>query len=115
MEREKLLSYILDSMTYPLVFIDTEGIIRYMNKEAEFRLYVCRGFRNLIGQRAETALYTEEEKVEIPKIVESFKKHGPEVFAGVTERNRRKYYVPVRDKQGNYIGYYERLELNVEK
>ena len=43
-------SYILDAIPYPIVFVDTDHIIRYLNKEARHRYYEVRGYDNLIGK-----------------------------------------------------------------
>jgi nitrogen-specific signal transduction histidine kinase len=42
MDREKLLSYILDSYPYPVVFADCDHIIRYLNKNAQYLYYQAR-------------------------------------------------------------------------
>lgn len=52
MERETMLSLILDSYPYPILFVDCDHIIRYMNKRAEYHYYQERGYRDLIWQIA---------------------------------------------------------------
>ncbi len=51
----------------------------------------------------------------IKSSVEKLKNHGKEIFLTVNERNERIYIVPVRDKNGDLIGYFERFELNLQK
>ena len=36
MTNEQMLSYILDSLPYRVVFVDNNHIIRYLNKEARY-------------------------------------------------------------------------------
>ena len=114
MTREHLLSCILNAFPYPIVFVDKEYVIRYMNREAVFRYEKCRGLENLIGTSVLERVANEKEQKEIKEATKQFEHGGTEVYAGVTDRNMRKYYVPVRDKEGCYIGYYERLEFNRE-
>jgi len=42
--------YILDAIPYPIMYVDVNHIIRYMNKKAEFYFYEVRGYRDLIGK-----------------------------------------------------------------
>ena len=51
----------------------------------------------------------------IIRSVEKLKAHGSEIYLGVTTDNLRKYINPVRDENGELIGYFERFELNQEK
>ena len=46
---------------------------------------------------------------------EGIKKNGKEVFVTVTARNQRVYMQGVRDSKGNWIGFIERFELNLQK
>ena len=50
MKQEKMLSCILNSYPYPIVFVDCGHIIRYMNKRAEQHYYQERGYKDLIGK-----------------------------------------------------------------
>ena len=106
--------YILDSLPYPIVFVDTDHIIRYMNKEARYRYYDVRGYRDLIGKSLFDC-HQEASRDRILKAVESLKHHGNEIFLKVSARNERIYINPVRDETGTLIGYFERFELNLQK
>ena len=44
------MAYILDSVPYRIVFVDTDHIIRYMNREAKHHYYTVRGYGDLIGK-----------------------------------------------------------------
>ena len=43
------------------------------------------------------------------------KKNGKEVFIGVNTRNQRMYMMGVRNQKGEWIGFFERFELNLAK
>ena len=45
---------------------------------------------------------------------EGIKKNGKEVFVTLTSRNQRVYMQGVRDSKGNWIGFIERFELNLQ-
>lgn len=111
---EEMMKLILDSIPYPIVFCDTEHIIRFLNKEAEFFYYKRRGYDNLIGKSLFNC-HTEATKGMIEKAVANLASHGNEIYLGVNNRNQRKYINPVRDENGTLIGYFERFELNLEK
>jgi DUF438 domain-containing protein len=115
MEQEEMLSYILDSYPYPIVFVDCDHIIQYMNKRAEYHYYKERGYQNLVGKSV-FECHQDQKSVEMIKsMVEKLKCHGNEVLLKVNVRNERVYLVPVRDKNGVMIGYFERFELNLQK
>ena len=46
---------------------------------------------------------------------EGIKKNGKEVFIGVNTRNQRMYMMGVRNQKGEWIGFFERFELNLAK
>ncbi|AET70222.1 hypothetical protein Desor_4821 [Desulfosporosinus orientis DSM 765] len=112
MEREKILAYILDSYPYPIAFVDCDHVIRYLNKRAEYHYYQERGYRDLIGKSI-FACHQNPNSIEMIKsAVEKLKNHANEVFLHVNVRNERVYVVPVRDENGELIGYFERFEMN---
>ncbi len=114
MDKEKLMSYILDSLPYPVVFADCDHIIRYMNKAAEYHYYSERGYRNLIGESLFDC-HNENSREKIKAAFEKLKNHGNEIFIAVTEKNQRVYMSPVRNEGGDLVGYFERFEMNLEK
>ena len=85
MDKLEMMSGILNSYPYPIVFVDNEYIIRYMNKNAIYH-------------------YCEE-----------IKRNGKEIFIGVSIRNQRIYMQGVRNDKGEWIGFFERFELNLVK
>lgn len=113
-EKEKMLAYILDAYQYPIIFADCDHIIRYMNKMAEYHYYSERGYSNLIGKTIFKCHNAESEE-KIRGAIEKLKNHGNEIFLGVSVKNQRIYINPVRNENGEFIGYFERFELNVQK
>ena len=65
-----------NSYPYPIVFIDNDYIIRFMNKNAQY--------------------------------------HYKEVFVCVTTRNQRVYMQGATNEKGEWIGFIERFELNLQ-
>lgn len=114
MEKEKMLTYILDAYQYPIVFVDCDHIIRYMNKMAEYHYYSERGYSNLIGESIFNCHNSQSEE-KIRGAIEKLKNHGNEIFLGVSVKNQRIYINPVRNENGDFIGYFERFELNLQK
>lgn len=114
MTREEMMAYILDSVPYRVVFVDTDHIIRYMNRHAQYHYYTVRGYDNLIGKSL-FECHSEKSRQMIIAAVEKLKNHGNEIYLGVSVDNERKYINPVRDENGKLIGYFERFERNVQK
>lgn len=109
-EKEEL-ECILNSSPYPIVFVDTNHIIKFLNTTAKHLYYTQRGYDDLIGKSLFDC-HKEKSKERIIKAVESLKNHGIEIFLTVTSTNKRLYICPVRNKKGELIGYYERFENN---
>jgi DUF438 domain-containing protein len=111
MRNSEIPSYVLDAIPYPILFVDMEHIIRYLNKTAKFHYYQTRGYSELNGKSLFDC-HNDESKEKILAAVESLKKHSNEVCLGVGVNNQRIYVNPVRDEHGNLVGYFERFELN---
>ena len=109
-----LLENILDAIPYEIVFVDLSHTIRYLNKAAKFQYYQVRGHKDLIGKSL-FEYHNPKSKEHILAAVERFKNHGGEEFLSVSSENLRIYMTPVRDKQGELIGYFERYEANFTK
>jgi DUF438 domain-containing protein len=111
---ETTLRMILDALPFPIVFVDTDHTIRFVNKRAKFHYYEERGLKDLIGKSI-FECHNEKSKEKILKIVERFKNHGRELLLTVTDKNERLYATPVRDEAGELIGYFQRFEGNYQK
>ena len=114
MTQEEMFGYILDSIPYRIVFVDTDHIIRYLNKEAKHHYYDVRGYDNLIGKSI-FECHSEKSKEILIAAVEKLKNHGNEIYLGVSVYNERKYINPVRNEKGELVGYFERFERNLQK
>ena len=111
---DNTLRLILDALPFPIVFVDTDHVIRFMNKRAKFHYYEERGYRDLIGSSL-FSCHNEKSKERILGMVEKLKNHGREMLLAVNEKNERVYVTPVRDDEGELIGYFERFEGNFQK
>jgi DUF438 domain-containing protein len=112
MEQEQILPHILDAFPYPIVFVDCDHIIRYMNKMAKYHYCSERGYSNLIGKSLfECHGSKSEEKIRGAKL----RNHANEIYLGTNVKNHRIYINPVRNEAGELIGYFERFELNLQK
>lgn len=114
MNREEMFEAILDSIPYRIVFVDTDHIIRYLNKEARHHYYDVRGYDELVGKSI-FACHSEKSKEMLIAAVEKLRNHGNEIYLGVSVYNERKYINPVRNEKGELIGYFERFERNLQK
>ena len=104
----EMMKNILDSIPYRIVFVDMDHIIRYMNKEARHHYYDVRGYRDLIGKSI-FECHSGKSKAYLIEAVEKLKNLGVSVY------NERKYINPVRDENGEMVGYFERFERNLQK
>ena len=114
MNREEMFEAILDSIPYRIVFVDTDHIIRYLNKEARHHYYNVRGYDELVGKSI-FECHSEKSKEMLIAAVEKLRNHGNEIYLGVSVYNERKYINPVRNEKGELIGYFERFEPNLQK
>lgn len=114
MEKEIILLHIFDSWPYPILFVDCNHIIRYMNNPAKYHYYTEKGYKDLIGQSL-LECHNEQSKEKIIEAYEKLKNHGSDIFIGISVKNLRMYINPVRDEEGELIGYFERFELNLQK
>ncbi len=105
---------LLDTVHSPIVFVDNDHIIRYLNKPAKDRYYEKRGYSDLIGKSLFDCHNKESEK--LTKHIHARLMAGEdEVFLKVSDENERITVVAVRDPGGNLIGYYERFEMPAEQ
>lgn len=115
MQEVEIMSSILNAYPYPIVFVDNGYIIRYMNRYAKYHYYEERGYHDLIGKSIFDCHNTEHAVKRIKAAYEGIQQNGKEVFIGVNTRNQRIYMQGVRNDQGEWIGFFERFELNLVK
>ena len=100
-----LMAAILDSLKDPLLFADTEHVIRYMNKAAI--AYYDEG-ESLIGCSL-LDCHNEQSQREIVEILAAMQAGEEERLITDDERHRI-YMRVVRGADGRVLGYYERYE-----
>lgn len=109
-EENRLIKLILDSIEHPVLFVDTNHIIRYLNKVAEKEYYQVRRLKSLIGR----PLFSCHPPYAVPTITAAFEKlkAGEEdVFLYYSKKIEDNLYLrAVRDEEGNLIGYFQRYE-----
>lgn len=111
-EKPELLESILNAYPCPIVFVDNDYKIRFMNRNAEYHYYQERGYSDLIGASIFECHNNEKSVERIKTAYEGIKRNGKEVFIGVSTRNLRIYIQGVRNSKGEWIGFFERFELN---
>ncbi len=109
----ELLESILNAFPYPIVFVDDSFVIRYMNRQADYQYHTVRGYPNLIGRNLLDCHHNEAVRQRIRENWEGMKRDGKPRFVSVNLDNQRLYMQPVRDRAGNFIGFFERFELNL--
>ena len=115
MEQQEIMQGILDAYPYPIVFVDNAFIIRFMNRFAKYHYYQERGYADLIGKSIFDCHHTEAANEKIKAAYAGIQRNGKEVFIGVNTRNQRMYMMGVRGANGEWIGFFERFELNLVK
>ena len=115
MDQSTIMQGILDSYPYPIVFVDTDYIIRFMNRYAKYYYHTERGYGNLIGNSLFDCHGKDTSRERIMQAFEKMKSDGKEVYIGVNTRNQRYYMQGVRNEAGELIGFFERFELNLAK
>lgn len=104
MEKIEMLEGILNSYPYPIVFVDNDYIIRFMNQPAQDH-YLKKG-KNLIGKSLFDC-HNEKSIEKIKKNYEEIKKTGKDVFIFVNSKNQRVYMQGVKNEKGKWIGFIE--------
>jgi DUF438 domain-containing protein len=100
---------VLDSINHPIVFVDNEHIIRYLNKPAKVRYYEKRGYSNLIGKSLFDC-HNPASEVKIKHLHKRLQQGEDEIFLMISKNQEKITVVGVRDHDGRLIGYYERFE-----
>ena len=100
-----LMAAILDSLKNPMTFVDTEHIIRYMNKAAV--AHYDEG-ESLIG-RSLLDCHNEQSQQQMIEILAAMQA-GEEERLITDNEEHRIYMRAVRGADGRVLGYYERYE-----
>jgi DUF438 domain-containing protein len=110
MNKETLLATILDNWHKPIVFVDANHIIQYMNVPAQ-RHYAQWG--TVIGKSIFDCHNDNSRKI----IQDAYRQleDGAEEVLFTTNEKHRVYMRGVRDSKGTLLGYIERYEPPVGK
>ena len=111
MEELEMLKGILNSYPYFIVFVDNDYIIRFMNKTAQD--HYDKKNKNLLGKSLFDC-HNEKSIEKIKKSYEQIKSTGKDVFIFVNSKNQRVYMQGVKNEKGEWIGFIERFELNLQ-
>jgi len=106
---EETYQAILDTINNPIVFVDNEHVIRYLNKSAIHLYYETRGYSDLVGQSIFDC-HSEKSQNLIIAQYERLKTGDSEITRIAAKKNKKIITVAVRDKGGTLLGYYERFE-----
>ena len=112
MDKQLICKAIVDGNPYPVVFVDSQHVIRYMNRAAVYHYCTERGQPDLLGKSIFDCHFNPSSRERIEHVVDRFKKDAKEVYLKVNDRNLRVYITPVRGEDGKLLGYYERFEMN---
>lgn len=100
---------IFDSINSPIVFVDNEHIIRYLNRYARIRYCEKRGYADLVGMSLFDC-HNPASNEQIIRIHARLLAGEHEIFLKVNREQERITVVGVRDADGQLLGYYERFE-----
>jgi DUF438 domain-containing protein len=101
----EMMAAFLNSLKEPYVFVDTQHVIRYMNKAARQRY---KGRPAEVG-RSIFDCHNDNSNRIILDVFDRFRQGGEEELITDSEECRV-FMRAVRDRDGNLIGYYERFE-----
>lgn len=105
---EEVLLGILDAYAYEIVFVDRKHIVRYMNKTAKQRY----GNRVQIGNSLFNC-HNENSKIKIEEFLKRADQGENEMYELYNNKTgEREFFVPVRNTNGQVIGYFERHEMS---
>jgi len=108
----KIYEAILDSVHSPIVFVDNDHTIRYLNKAAKVR-YEKRGYSDLMGKSLFDC-HNPASKESIKRIHERLLTGETAIFLKVNKDQERITVVGVRSSAGQLLGYYEWFEKGTE-
>ena len=100
---------ILDSINNPIVFVDNDHIIRYLNKPAKVLFYGKFGYSDLVGKSLFDC-HDPASHDSIKRLHARFLEGEDEVFVRDVNPRLKLTAIGVRDAAGNLMGYYERYD-----
>jgi DUF438 domain-containing protein len=98
-----------DSINSPIVFVDNDHIIRYLNKPAKVLFYGKFGYSDLIGKSL-FECHDPASRDPIKRLHARLSEGEDEIFVRVIKNRLKLTAIAVRDPAGVLIGYYERYD-----
>jgi DUF438 domain-containing protein len=114
MNTQSICESIITSFPYPIVFVNLDHVIQYMNPAAKYHYCTERGHGDLTGKSIFDCHFSPASREQIETAVDGFRKDAKEFFLKVNDRNLRVYVSPVKSPEGELVGYYERFEMNLQ-
>ena len=105
----KTFEAILDSINSPIVFVDNNHIIRYLNKPARDRFYGKLGYSDLIDKSLFDC-HAPSSQEPIKRLHARLLAGENEIFVRAVNDRLKLTAIGVRDEAGKLIGYYERYD-----
>ena len=103
---------LLDSIQEPIVFVDNDHVIQYLNPAA-MRKHEAAGYGGLLCKSVMDC-HSPESQEKIRRIYAQLKDGSNEVLEKVNKRGQKVFVRAVRDEDGKLLGYYERYESGGE-
>ena len=100
---------ILDSVNYPIVFVDNDHIIRYLNKRARMLYYEESGHSDLIGKPL-LDCHSPATQDKIKEFHARLQQGEDEIPLESSEGQQKITVMAVRNSRGELLGFYERFE-----
>ncbi|MBN2571025.1 MAG: PAS domain-containing protein [Ignavibacteriales bacterium] len=110
MDNTRLIA-ILNSIIEPIVFVDTNHVISFMNF-AGIEKYKDRGGQDLLGKSIFDCHNENSNKI-IKETFNILQSGLDEKFICITDKNEKYFIRAVRHESGKLLGYYERFEKNI--
>ncbi|MFH1851819.1 MAG: PAS domain-containing protein [Candidatus Neomarinimicrobiota bacterium] len=110
MESEELYACLLDSLRDPLLFADTDHLIRYLNRAATEHY---TGGSDLLGRSLLDCHNPESQRQMIAILKKMHTGLDEELITD--QPDKRIYMRAVRDSAGRLLGYYERYEYPFDR
>ncbi|MGB9694958.1 MAG: PAS domain-containing protein [Caldisericaceae bacterium] len=108
MQNFEFIDSLLQTTDEPLVIIDSNHIIVFMNEKGAMQ-YQDRGGKALIGKKVFDCHNSEQSIRKIIEIVAVLKSGEDEWFEGESP-TKRTFVRSVKNPQGNFYGYYEHYD-----
>ncbi|MFC1619987.1 PAS domain-containing protein [Candidatus Neomarinimicrobiota bacterium] len=106
------LTAILNSIDHPVLFVDTDHVIRFSNTAAD-KYYGKLGYSDLLDKSIFDWHNPDSSRI-IRQVFQAFLDGEDECYLTTNDDGFRVYMRAVRDADGQLLGYYERYEAAAE-